>query len=186
MSNRQPVDLARKFIADAMATLAVLFPDERTKEFKVGATAFFENDSPPIIKFRFGSITHEDAVLADSIGTEVQEIVVRIWSQGRDDDEADSNTRVTKNRLLLACRKVSANSFPAPMEFGDFDWSPEALTGHGRWLEGSIFVRLPVPAERFSTVTIERVQVAQHADYAHTEDEPAVSEALGTVTRPPS
>lgn len=159
------VDVARQYIDDVETRYDELFPDE-TPEFKVGGLTLSENDSPPVIKWRFGGIEHEPSIIVDSIGTEVQELLIRIWGAGSNADETDASARTIKNRLLLACRQVAQRTaIPDPITFGAFEWSEEQHNVLGRHLDGSVEVKFAVAGEVFDTVTIAQAQVTQHADY---------------------
>ena len=157
-------DVARQYIEDVMARYAELFDDPLPH--KVGRTALAEQDEPPIVKWSFGRIRHLQAMQGESIGTEVQELELRIWGAGVDQDESESVARTLKNQLLLACRQVAQRSqIPEPIEFGDFDWIEESHTDLGRALEGSVSMRFAVPAQVFDEVTVLKAQVTEHADY---------------------
>lgn len=162
------VDVARQYIDQVELKLQELATAESfaAPPFKVGLTKFFENDAPPIIKWRFGSIEHEPSTVVTTIGTEVQELVIRIWGKGPDQDESEATTRFLKNRLMLACKLVAqASQIEDPIEFGDFDWNPEAHMRHGRRLEGSVFVKFGMPNRVLPTALMKATQITQHADY---------------------
>jgi hypothetical protein len=159
------LDPARQYIDDVHVRLAELFdvPDDF---YKVGGLTFAHNDAPPIIKWRFGRITHEPSTVVGSIGTEVQELTVRIWHVGADPDESEANTRTLKNQLMLACRQIAQQTeIPDPIAFSEFDWNEEAHVKHGRFLEGTIDVKFAMPNEVFPTALMAKTQITQHADY---------------------
>lgn len=179
------MDIARAYIAAVMLKLDELADvDEGTHLFKVGFKSFQEQDSPPIIKWAYGTISHDQAVAAGSIYSEIQQLIVRVWHFGEDQDEAETNTRTLKNNLLLAAREVATGGtldILSRLTVGDFEWAEEAHNRHGRWLEGSLFIRLAVPDQPVSTVLIESTQYDARAKYADSS-----TELIASVVDPPA
>lgn len=157
-------DPARQYIDDVKDALEALFPG--SPPFKVGALKFAENDAPPIVKWKFGGIEHEPSTVVGTIGTEIQELIVRIWNKGDDPDESDANTRTLKNRVMLACRQVAQRTqIVDPIAFGSFEWNTEAHQNFGRFLEGSILVKFGMPNVVKPKALITKTQITQAADY---------------------
>lgn len=160
-----PLDPAREYIDEVMTRFGELFPGEQPPHV-VDRVEKNWHAKAPRIEWEFGTIEHEPSVVVDSIGTEVQELLVTIWGDGASRDESESTARTAKNRLLLACRQVAQRTeVPDPIFFGTFDWLPEANMHLGRKLTGSIAVKFAIPAEQFEEVVITKLQVTEHADY---------------------
>ena len=153
------MDTARAYITAVMARLAHPLLAGVTYEYGVSSLGFDENTAPPRLDWRYGRIRHQEPTTGN-IYTEFQELVVQVWgSAGASQDESETNTRVLKNWLLAAAREVALTNFAEAIEVADFDWSEEAHMDHGRWLEGSFFVPLPVSGRNQVLATIATVGV---------------------------
>jgi hypothetical protein len=183
------MDPAREFIDATMARLDAL--TGTTTPYKVGDPQWSEHDAPPVIKWRYGGIDHDEPEAAGSIFTETQQLWVKIWHSGgeRDSGVAEQNTRTLKNNLLVAAREVAAEMFIGselrPMSPGPFEWAEEANVHLGRALIGSLTVRMPVPGRVIATVQIDQVQHLGHADYVGIPGSTIETEQLWDITEPP-
>lgn len=172
-------DPARQFIDDVNVELDIV--TEKSNTFTTGKLDGDEHNSPPIVNWELGSVTHGPAETTNSIGVEFQELIVSIWADGVNDDERDWNTRALKNNLLRACRTVALRAVvPDPIAFGDFAWSEEAHGKLGRRLTGSVELKLNMPAEEPTTVII--TTVAKTTKFVDPVD--GSEESLGTLTNP--
>jgi hypothetical protein len=136
------VDAARQYITDVMARLEAL--TGVSYPFGVSELVANEQHAPPRIDWWYGRIRHVEPTTGN-IYTELQDLEVRVWHTGDDLDAAETNTRTLKNNLLAAAREIAIKSYTGALEVGDFDWSEERHTNHGRWLQGTLTIPLPVP-----------------------------------------
>ena len=170
-------DVARIYIDSVMLRLGELDGALLGLPYMVGGVAFAENDAPPIVKWAFGDVDHEPAVVGDTIGTEVQELRLRVWAAADDQDASEAATRTLKNKLLLAARQVAlAGRVPDPIAFGRFEWNVEFHNVYGRHLEGSILVKFGVPDQEFTTVVVAQAEADIYAVYPDTEAEELVEQ----------
>jgi hypothetical protein len=182
------MDPAREFIDATMARLDELLPEPTP--YKVGDPQWSEHDKPPVIKWRYGAITHSAPQTAGSIFTETQQLLVKIWHSGgeRDSGVAEENTRTLKNALLVAARDAAQSMFPAsespPMTPAEFEWVEEANRHLGRALVGTLTIDIPVPSAPDEFVIITRVRHIGHAEYTDVIGTEIETEQLWDITAP--
>lgn len=150
------MDTAREYIAEVMTRLDDVTGGQN--KYKVGGLTWAEHDEPPIIKWRYGDIAHEPPEKNGDIYSEVQDLEVRIWAVGNDQDESETNTRELKNALLIAAREASQGRFLGLLTVGTFRWGEEAHGKLGRYLDGTLSIHLPVPNRTLKLVKVTAVE----------------------------